>query len=74
MTHNLASKSPSDRRQVELDKQAALAIYRLGIKEITRFDIDKQIASLSIDEAEYFRFRLNHHKNAGLAKHKREVI
>lgn len=57
-----------------LDTVAALAIRQLAIKEITRYELDRRIGSLPKSRQEYFRSRLNHHKNAGLAKHKREII
>lgn len=57
-----------------LDTVAALAIRQLAIKEITRNELNRRVESLPVVHQKYFRSRLNHHKNAGLAKHKREAI
>jgi hypothetical protein len=60
---NLATKTTRERIEVELDKAASLAIYKLRhAKTITQQDIAKQIAALPADQQGYFCQRLNHHE------------
>jgi Protein of unknown function (DUF3283). len=60
---NLALRPARERLEVELDKQAALAIYKLRhAKTITQKDIQMQIAALPADQQDYFCQRLNHHE------------
>ncbi|WP_320153015.1 DUF3283 family protein [uncultured Tolumonas sp.] len=63
---NLAKKTARDRLEVELDKAASLAIYKLRhAKTITQKDIGQQIAALPADQQSYFCQRLNHHELPG---------
>jgi hypothetical protein len=73
-SHNLALKTSEERKLVELDKQAALAIHRFKRGDITRYDIDMQIAKLDDQDKQTFKDRLNHHKNSGLSKSKQESV
>ena len=60
---NLATKTARERIEVELDKSASLAIYKLRhAKTITKKDIQMQIAALPTDQQGYFCQRLNHHE------------
>ena len=60
---NLAKKTARERIEVELDKSASLAIYKLRHeKTITQKDIQIQIAALPSDQQDYFCQRLNHHE------------
>ena len=60
---NLATKTARERIEVELDKSASLAIYKLRHeKTITQKDIQIQIAALPTDQQGYFCQRLNHHE------------
>ena len=60
---NLALKTPIERVEVELDKAASLAIYKLRhSKTITQKDIQMQIDALPADQQGYFCQRLNHHE------------
>lgn len=60
---NLATKTARDRTEVELDKAASLAIYKLRhAKTITQKDIQIQIAALPVDQQSYFCQRLNNHE------------
>ena len=60
---NLATKTTRERIEVELDKAASLAIYKLRHeKNITQRDIQMQIAALPADQQSYFCQRLNHHE------------
>ena len=63
---NLATKTARERIEVELDKSASLAIYKLRhAKTITQKDIGLQIAALPVDQQSYFCQRLNHHELPG---------
>lgn len=60
---NLATKTARERIEVELDKSASLAIYKLRhAKTINQYDIEQQIAALPADQQGYFCQRLNHHE------------
>ena len=60
---NLATKTARERIEVELDKAASLAIYKLRhAKTIAQKDIQMQIAALPADQQGYFCQRLNHHE------------
>ena len=60
---NLATKTARERIEVELDKAASLAIYKLRhAKIITKKDIQMHIAALPADQQGYFCQRLNHHE------------
>ena len=60
---NLATKTARERIEVELDKAASLAIYKLRhAKIITQKDIQMQISALPADQQGYFCQRLNHHE------------
>ena len=52
---NLATKTARERVEVELDKAASLAIYKLRhSKTITQKDIQMQIDALPADQQGYF--------------------
>ena len=60
---NLANKTARERTEIELDKAASLAIYKLRhAKTITQRDIQVQIAVLPADQQGYFCQRLNYHE------------
>lgn len=60
---NLATKTARERVEVELDKAASLAIYKLRhSKTIAQKDIQMQIDALPADQQGYFCQRLNHHE------------
>lgn len=60
---NLATKTARERVEVELDKAASLAIYKLRhSKTIAQKDIQMQIDALPVEQQSYFCQRLNHHE------------
>ena len=68
ISFNLAKKSNKERFEVEMDKAAALTIYKLRhLKSINQRDIQAQIAELPVDQQDYFCQRPNHHE---LTEHK----
>lgn len=62
MSHNLAKLPAEQRRQIELDRQAALLIYRRRKGAIARTDIEAAITALPEQERAPFRARLNHYQ------------
>lgn len=71
---NLASQPARERAEIELDKQAALAIYQLRKGQITRRHIEVMLYDMPEQDAGYFKDRLNHHRNAHLKPENQEFI
>lgn len=59
---NLSLLSNSERRDIELQRQAALLIHNMKKGKIARLDVQREINKLHEDEQEQFKNYLNKYK------------
>lgn len=60
--NNIALLSDKERRDIELNRQAALLIHDLKIGKINRPEINKKINKLNISEQDKFKEMLNKYR------------
>jgi len=61
-SNNLSLLPESERRLIELDRQAALLINNMKKRIITRSQVETQLNRLPESEKEYFKEALNKYK------------